>query len=110
MKDNFFQLWQMITAASEPSLEREVGRQGAVEASAGLSGRRGEEEEVDVEHRSQEEALEVEVVLSEQEAQVDLREKQGHDLRLSDGLSSVKQEKKCGLDVKSNKYWFTSHK
>lgn len=61
----------MITAASELSWERVVGRQGAAEASAGLSGRRGEEEEVDVERRSQEAALEVGVVLSEQEAQVD---------------------------------------
>lgn len=77
MKDNFLRLHQMITAASEPSWEREVGRQGAAEASAGLSGRRGEEEEGDVERRSQEEALEVEVVLSEQEAQGDLRGKTG---------------------------------
>lgn len=94
MKDDFFQLCQMITAASELSWERVVGRQGAAEASAGLSGRRGEEEEVDVGHRSQEEALEVGVVLSEQEAQVDLREKQGHDLRFSEALSSLKQKKK----------------
>lgn len=65
----------MITAALGLSWEREVGRQGAAEASAGLSGRRGEEEEVDVERRSQEEALEEGVVLSEQEGQVDLREK-----------------------------------
>lgn len=63
--------------ASELSLEREVGRQGAVEASVGLSGRRGEVEEVDVERRSQEEALEVGVVLLEQEAQVDLRGRTG---------------------------------
>lgn len=86
MKDNLLQLCQVITAASELSSEREVARQGAAEASAGLSGRRGEEEEVDVERRSREEALEVGVVLSEPEAQVDLREKQGHELRFSDGL------------------------
>lgn len=91
----------MTTAASGLSWEREVGRQGAAEASAGLSGRRGEEEEVDVERRSQEEALEVGVVLSEQEGQVDLREKQGHETK--------KKKKKKVLDA-SNKYWFTSHK
>lgn len=88
LKENFFQLFRMIMGASELSWEREVGRQGAAEALAGLSGRRGEEVVVDVERRSQEEALEVGVVLSEQEAQADLREKQGHDLRFSDGLSS----------------------
>lgn len=85
----------MITAASALSLEREEGRQGAAEASAGLSGRPEGEEEVDAEHRSQGEALEVGVVLSEKEAQVDLRKKQGQDLRSADGLSSVKQKKKC---------------
>lgn len=60
------------------SWELGVGRQGAAEALAGLSEKQGEEEEVDVERRSQEEALEVGVVLSEQEGQVDLREKQSH--------------------------------
>lgn len=67
--NSFFQLGPMFTAASELASEREEGRQGAAEASAGLSGRRGEEEEADVERRSQGEASEVGVVLSEQEAQ-----------------------------------------
>lgn len=84
----------MIMAALGLSWEREVGRQGAAEALAGLSGRRGEEEEVDVERRSQEEALEVGVVLSEQEGQVDLREKQGH---------QTKERKNVLDDTKSNK-------
>lgn len=53
---------------------------------------------MDVERRSQEEALEVGVVLSEQEGQVDLREKQGH---------QTKERKNVLDETKSNKY---SHK
>lgn len=75
-----------FTAASELSLEREAARQGAAEASAGLSGRPGEEEEAGVERRSQGGAWEVGAVLSGQEARVDLERHRGRDLRSSEGL------------------------